>query len=165
MADKTDMVGTATGQFTSFYDTWRDPIRRALALAIGDSTLADEAIDEAMTRALTRWDKVSTYQRPEGWIYRVGLNFARDIYRKRRREILDEIDASAMWDLSDPIDFDVVDAVGRLSLKLRSVVVARFYLDWTVNDIAASLGVPEGTVKSRLSRALQRLAEDLGEER
>jgi len=166
LADKTDIAvtGFESESFALFYDAWRDPIRRALALAIGDTTLADEAIDEAMTRALVRWDQVDAYERPEGWVYRVGLNFARDIFRKRRREVLEDFDASAMWSTSEPIDIDVIDAVGRLSLKLRSVVVARFYLDWTVVDIAESLGVPEGTVKSRLSRALQRLADDLGEE-
>ena len=151
-------------EFDIFYDSWRDPIRRALALTIGDTTLADEAIDEAMTRALSRWQKIGSYERPEGWVYRVGLNFARGVYRKRRWEVLQEIDAaSVVWTRSEPSFIEVLDAVGRLSLKLRSVVVARFYLDWTMAEIAESLDVPEGTVKSRLSRALERLAEELKE--
>jgi len=71
------MVTTAQGQreFSEFYDEWRNPIRRALAIAVGDITLADEAVDEAMTRAVESWDKISGYERPEGWVYRVGLNW------------------------------------------------------------------------------------------
>lgn len=156
--------GAEPAEFSTFFDAWRDPIRRALALATGDTTLADEAIDEAMTRALTQWEKVGSYERPEGWVYRVGLNFARGVYRKRRWEVLQEIDeSSVVWTRPEPSFIEVIDAVGRLSLKLRSVVVARFYLDWTMAEIAVSLDIPEGTVKSRLSRGLKRLAEDLKE--
>jgi RNA polymerase sigma factor (sigma-70 family) len=149
-------------EFTEFYDQWRDPIRRALALAIGDITLADEAVDEAMTRAVASWDKIHMYDRPEGWVYRVGLNYSRGLFRKRRYEIVTQLDPELMpTDTAFP-DVDVIAAVGRLSSRLRPVVVARYYLDWSTAEVADALHIPEGTVKSRLSRALSRLAGDLG---
>lgn len=148
-------------EFTAFYEAWRSPIRRSLALVLGDVGLADEAVDEAMTRALTNWDKVRGYDRPEGWLYRVGLNWARGVFRKRRYELLSEIEPS-LQSVDDPLpDPDLIEAVGRLSLKLRSVVVARYYLDLSTAECAEALGVPEGTVKSRLSRALNRLGREL----
>lgn len=150
-------------EFTDFYDRCRDPIRRALALTIGDVAVADEAVDEAMTRALTSWDKVRGYERPEGWVYRVGLNWARGLFRRRRYEILSQFDTDgAATDQSFP-DLDVIAAVGRLSLRLRTVVVARYHLDWSTAEAAVALEVPEGTVKSRLSRALSRLSKELGD--
>ncbi len=149
-------------EFTEFYDQWRDPIRRALALAIGDVTLADEAVDEAMTRAVASWNKIHRYDRPEGWVYRVGLNYSRGLFRKRRYEIVTQLDPELMpTDAAFP-DVDVIAAVGRLSSRLRPVVVARYYLDWSTAEVADALHIPEGTVKSRLSRALSRLARDLG---
>jgi len=149
-------------EFTEFYDQWRDPIRRALALAIGDITLADEAVDEAMTRAVASWNKIHMYDRPEGWVYRVGLNYSRGLFRKRRYEIVTQLDPELMpTDAAFP-DVDVIAAVGRLSSRLRPVVVARYYLDWSTAEVADALHIPEGTVKSRLSRALSRLARDLG---
>ncbi len=149
-------------EFTDFYDRCRDPIRRALALTIGDVAVADEAVDEAMTRALACWDKVRGYDNPEGWVYRVGLNWARGLFRKRRYEILSQLDTDgAATDPSFP-DLDVIAAVGRLSFRLRTVVVARYYLDWSTAEAALALDVPEGTVKSRLSRALTRLSTELG---
>jgi len=49
---------TAEDDFDVFYQMWRLPIRRSLALALGDVGLAEEAVDEAMTRAVARWDTV-----------------------------------------------------------------------------------------------------------
>lgn len=154
---------TAEDEFTAFYEEWRSPIRRGLALALGDIGLADEAVDEAMTRALTHWEQVSGYERPEGWLYRVGLNWPRGIFRKRRYELLSDLEPS-LRSSDDPLpDPDLIEAVGRLSLTLRSVVVARYYLDLSTSEVAETLEIPEGTVKSRLSRALKKLARDLGD--
>jgi RNA polymerase sigma-70 factor (ECF subfamily) len=161
--DHESLVVTAEGDFGVFYQELRTPIRRALALALGDIALADEAVDEAMTRAVDRWESIRDYDRPEGWVYRVGLNWARGALRKRRYEILTNIDPdSELPDIPLP-DTDVIEAVGRLSLRLRSVVVARYYLDWSTSDVAVALDISEGTVKSRLARALSRLGKELGE--
>ncbi len=159
------MVTTAQGQreFSEFYDEWRDPIRRALAIAVGDITLADEAVDEAMTRAVESWDKISGYERPEGWVYRVGLNWSRGLFRKRRYEILTQLEPGTASTDGNVPDVDVIAAIGRLSARLRPIVVARYYLEWSTAEVADALDIPEGTVKSRLSRALSRLAKELGE--
>ena len=55
-----------------------------LGLGPGRHALADEAVDEAMTRALSSWERIREYDRPDGWLYRVGLNWARGVFRKRR---------------------------------------------------------------------------------
>jgi len=148
--------------FSAFYQQWRDPIRRALALAVGDLTLAGEAVDEAMSRALASWEKIGSYERPQGWVYRVGLNWSRGLFRKRRYEVLTCAVRDAEPRPDALPDIDVLRAVGRLSTRLRPVVVARYYLDWSVAEIAEALDIPEGTVKSRLSRALKRLGRELG---
>ncbi|MEN8115219.1 MAG: sigma factor-like helix-turn-helix DNA-binding protein [Actinomycetota bacterium] len=153
---------TTEEDFGGFYDVHRTPIKRALALALGNVALADEAVDEAMTRAVTQWDKIREYDRPEGWVYRVGLNWARGVFRKRRYEILTDIDLDTELPGVPLPDTDVIEAVGRLSMRLRSVVVARYYLDWSTADVAQALEIPEGTVKSRLARALNRLGRELG---
>ncbi|HVR78848.1 MAG TPA: sigma factor-like helix-turn-helix DNA-binding protein [Acidimicrobiia bacterium] len=155
-----DSVGVS--DFADFYEGWRDPIRRALALSTGDVAMADEAVDEAMTRAMGSWEQVGAYERPEGWVYRVGLNWARGRYRRRGYELLTSIDPERPAAF-DPPDLDVIDAVGSLSARLREVVIARYYLDWSTSDVARALQIPEGTVKSRLARALTRLAKNLGE--
>ncbi len=156
-------VGSADGDFTTFYGVHRPPLRKALALALGDLGLAEEAVDEALARAFLKWDELSQYEKPEGWVYRVGLNWARDGFRKRRYEILSEIDPDSVRSETKPVDVDLIEAVGKLSERLRSVVVARYYLDWSTLEVATALKIPEGTVKSRLSRALNQLHAELEE--
>lgn len=138
----------------------RDRLYRAVALAVGDAGLAAEAIDEAMARAYARWDRIEGYSSPEGWVYRVAINVARSALRKTRREDLWELPPEeAVAD--DHPDLELRAAIGRLPVKFRSVVVARYLLDWSTADTARALGIPEGTVKVRLKRALSRLADDL----
>jgi RNA polymerase sigma-70 factor (ECF subfamily) len=143
--------------FDGFYRSHRDRLCRALDLTIRDSDLAAEAVDEAMTRAAQRWETVGAYDSPEGWVYRVALNWATSVFRRRRPL---PWRGEGLWDtLPDP---DVSRAVAGLPVKLRTVVVARYYLDWSVSQIAEGLGIPAGTVKSRLHRALARLETELG---
>lgn len=146
--------------FGTFYQESREAMARALVLAIGDRDLGVEAADEALAKALERWDQVSDYENPEGWVYRVGLNWAKSRIRRRNFSLEGLFADSVQVDeLPDP---GLLEAVEGLSLKYRSVVVARFFLDWSIEETAAALGIPEGTVKTRQSRALERLRRRLG---
>ena len=130
--------------------------------------LADDAAQEGLLRAL---DRLATYDasRPFApWLYRIVVNVAlRDLEREargRRVEIPVALPASA----SSPGDSDDGDdlrvAVLALPFGLREIVVLRYWADLAVEDIAAVLAIPPGTVASRLSRALARLRQDLAEE-
>ena len=143
--------------FDGFYRENRDRLYRALVMTVRDRDLAAEAVDEAMARAAERWSIVGAYDSPEGWVYRVALNWSRSVFRRKRPPLAS---SEVVWDtLPDP---DVSRAVGALRLKFRQVIVARYYLDWSVPQIADRLDIPQGTVKSRLHRALHRLNKDLG---
>lgn len=147
-------------EFTTFYDQHRDRVARALSLTLGDTTLGAEAADEAMTRAYGRWSTIAMYRNPEGWVYRVGVNWGRSFLRKRRREAGDLFREGAYEQyLADP---SLDRALGGLPLDMRTVVVCRFLLDWSVEQTATALDIAPGTVKSRLSRALERLEASLG---
>jgi RNA polymerase sigma-70 factor (ECF subfamily) len=150
---------TKTTDFDVFYRSEHAPLYRALAMTLGDSDLAAEAIDEAMVRAYQRWAVVSRYDNPAGWVYRVALNWAISRLRLRRRTLPAVQAAADELRLPDPV---LAEAVKRLSTSHRAVVVLRFHLDWSLEQIAAALGVPVGTVKSRLHRALSSLRETLG---
>jgi RNA polymerase sigma-70 factor (ECF subfamily) len=137
--------------FESFYLEARTSIARALSLALGDVDLALEATDEAMARAYERWPTVARLDRPEGWVYRVAMNWALSILRRRKRSqhrLYDPSDASVA--IADP---DVHAALGELDVKHRSVIVCRHLLGWSVAETAGALKIREGTVKSRLHRA------------
>lgn len=147
--------------FESFYRLSRPKVYRAVALALGDSDLALDATDEAMARAAARWDQIGDYDNPSGWVYRVAINWARSRLRRltRERGALD-FEPGYEQKLPDP---ELIDAVVSLRLHYRAVIVARFFLDWSVPQTADALQIAEGTVKTRTHRALAKLRRILEE--
>lgn len=144
--------------FDAFYRSRRDDIARALSLTLRNASLGGEAADEAMVRALERWGSVERMANPSGWVYRVGLNWARSRLRRHRREVLGD-PPDARWLSLPTVDVDVDRALAELPTSHRAVVVLRHFLDWSLEDIAAGLRIPVGTVKSRLNRAHSKLAD------
>lgn len=147
--------------FTAFWALERDRLYRVLAVGLGDHVLAAEAIDEAMARALQRWATVSGYDDPAGWVLRVARNWATSWHRKwtHRRPTVPAEDLDRAVRDATP-DVDVHRVLADLPEATRTLLVLRHELDWPVTRIAAALDLPEGTVKSRLSRAHARLAAD-----
>jgi RNA polymerase sigma-70 factor (ECF subfamily) len=151
------------GSFEDFYRRQGPVLRRAVCLAVGEADLGTEATDEAMTRACERWAEVSAYANPGGWAYRVALNWARS--RQRRYRFRDRRSVPEEPWLPVPEDPDLAHALSKLKAEQRAVVVCRYYLDWSVDETATALGIPAGTVKSRLARALDTLKGHLEIER
>lgn len=150
---------TAPDDFTSFYRTTWPGVARGLTLVLGDRELAVDATDEAMARAYARWPKVRAYDNPGGWVYRVGLNWARSYHRRMTRQL--PVPRAETLLPPSPTEPAVQEALLSLSVKLRSVVVCRLLMDWSVHETAAALGIRPGTVQSRLHRALHALEASL----
>lgn len=142
--------------FDLFYPEARLSVAKALTMTLRDRSLAEEATDEALTRAYASWGKVSAMTNPRGWVYRVGLNWATSALRRRQRfnRLRIEQQTFILDDLPEP---ELSAAVAELPIDQRSVVVCRFFLDWSVAETAEALGIRPGTVQSRLHRALKRL--------
>jgi RNA polymerase sigma-70 factor (ECF subfamily) len=161
-------VGSGEGadQFEAFYRAQVDRVHRALAISLGDRALAREATDEAMARAYARWSTVADLENPGGWVFRVGLNWATSWWRKVRRERpLDATDGDpAVAAAPDAGGAVALAALRRLPLGQRTVVVCRVLLDMSTQETAATLGIAEGTVKSRLARGLAELRARLTDE-
>lgn len=156
--DDPGTLGDLPMPFDDFFARHHEQMVRALTLALGDVELGRDAAAEGFARALERWTTVSCYANPTGWVYRVGLNWARSRRRKFRRERTGMRLAEHAAPESRASDAQLVAALGELSIDHRTVVVGRYYLDWSEAQLAEALDVAPGTVKSRLSRALTQLA-------
>lgn len=156
---------TVEVEFEAFYRAHADPVRRALAVTLGDAAVAAEAVDEAMTRALARWRHVGRLESPAGWVYRVGLNWSISRWRRLRRESPLDLAESLVGAASpDPVATSVGTALRTLPIEQRAVVVCRTLLEFSTAETAEVLGLPTGTVKSRLARGLAVLRAAVAEE-
>jgi RNA polymerase sigma-70 factor, ECF subfamily len=144
---------------------WRHA-HRAAFLIVRDADAAEDIAQEAFLsalRALERFDRRRPF-RP--WLHRIVANRAIDHARARtlRREVgegaLGEPEAPAERSGLDP---DLAAALAALDPEQRAAVVLRYLLDYTPGEIAKMLGLPRGTVNSRLRRGLDRLAGSLEE--
>jgi RNA polymerase sigma-70 factor, ECF subfamily len=139
---------------------------RAAYLVVHDGPAAEDIAQEAFLsaiRALERFDR----RRPFGpWLHRIVVNRAIDFTRARklRHEVEEHEVAEPAIEMRAAYSDDVVAALASLSVESRAVVVMRYLLEYTPGEIARALGLPRGTVNSRLRRALDHLGEQLSED-
>lgn len=138
-----------------------------------DSELAEDATQLALVGIWRKLPRLRDPDRVDAWSYRFLVNACADEARRRHRSVtaipLDREpadgpvapDRTAIIDDRDQLE----RAFDCLSVEQRAVVVLRYHLDLTLEDMAAALGVPVGTVNSRLSRAMSKLREAIGPER
>lgn len=135
----------------------------AARLILRDPDLARDAVQDATLRAWRNLRGLRDPGRFEAWLHRLTVNACLDLARKRRGRSF-EVELTPLHDAPTP------DPTSRVADTLyvermlsavdpdqRAVVVLHFYLDLTLPETAAALGVPVGTAKSRLNRALDRL--------
>lgn len=113
---------------------------------------------EALVRAWRDLPGLRDPERFDAWLYRLTVNACLDAARHRRRRVR-EVEFTPIPDASSHLaDRDQLDrALGQLEPDLRAIVVLHYYLDLSLPETADALGVPVGTVKSRLHRALAAL--------
>jgi RNA polymerase sigma-70 factor, ECF subfamily len=144
------------------YAACYDRLVRVLTLVAGDRAEAEDVVQEAFVRLVPRWSKISTYDDPEAWVRAVAFRILSNRFRRARNAVVAARRSGELRrDQGSEISTDGVDiarALALLPLGQRQVVVMHHLLDLPVDEIAHALGVPVGTVKSRLSRARVALA-------
>ncbi|MFI5906887.1 RNA polymerase sigma factor [Dactylosporangium sp. NPDC051541] len=140
-----------------------------VALVAGSRADAEECVQEAFVRLLSRWGHVSRLESPEAWVCTVAVRLAANRRRKARnavRALLRLKVEVASARASGPGDerMDVMRALRRLPVGQRQVVVMHHLLGFGVDEVAVALNIAPGTVKSRLSRGRAGLAGLLREE-
>lgn len=145
--------------FTEFYAATSRAATAAVYAMVGDWHEAQEAVQEAYARALGRWSRVSRYDDPLAWVRTVAYRIAVSRWRKARRLVFvspRDTDFPVPGPLEDHVA--LVTGLQRLPAAQREALVLHYLVDLPIAQIAAQLGVPEGTVKARLSRGRQALA-------
>ena len=150
--------------FEQFYTaSYQRLLWELFAITGGDLAEAEDVLQEAYVRASLRWNQIRTYQAPDAWVRRVALNLASSAARNTRRR------AAALLRLAPPSgpelsteSVDLAAGLRALPMGQRQVIVLYYLVGLPVEEIAGQLGLPSGTVKSRLARGRKTLARRLG---
>jgi len=150
--------GSASDLEALFKEHW-PRAHRAAYLVVQDGAAAEDIAQEAFLSAIRNLDRFDR-RRPFGpWLHRIVVNRAIDWARARQlRGETELIDAGAA-ELAAPIDDSLLSALAALPPDHRAVIVLRHLLEYTPGEIAELLGLPRGTVNSRLRRGLDSLRE------
>lgn len=157
--------------FRALFDLHFDELYRTAFVLMKSPADADDAVQETFIRI---FQSLSTYDinRPfRPWMHRILLNVCKDVWKRRRWRILP---LEYAYDVRDQDSPDPVDellhneelrrlamAIRELSTKHRTVVVLYFLNEMRIADVAEVVGIPEGTVKSRLHHAVRSLRKRL----
>ena len=164
-------AGSVETTVTADFDEWvaaRGPGLLRLAYVLtGNRADAEDAVQDALSRALPRWEHIRSVGDPDAYVRRMVVNAHTSWWRRfRKRET--PVAETFTPGVAGPETHDERDRLWRACLSLpeaqRVAVVLRFYEQLEYAEIAALTGVAEGSVRSRVSRALAALRTSLGEE-
>jgi RNA polymerase sigma-70 factor (ECF subfamily) len=158
--------------FTELFEQYKNLVFRVALLMLDDPDEAEDALQEVFIQV---YRSLHTYDPQKGafttWLHQITVNHC--LNRKRKRWLglipLEHIPQKSLAARSRSIedrfaeDESLRRALNRLSDKLRAVVVLRYYAELSYAEIAQALGIPIGTVQSRLNQAMGTLREALKE--
>ena len=131
----------------------------------------EQAADAISNTILKAYTKIKTLKKPgyfKTWISRILINECKDILRKNKKVVYiedyyNQANEQEIDTISKEEKIDVIDAINKLDKKTKDVVILYYYNELKIEKIATILNLPEGTVKSRLNTAKNKLYDLLQE--
>lgn len=145
--------------FSALIDCHRQALYRVAKGILKSDYDAADAIQEAIIAAYNHIGSLKKDEFFKTWIIRILINECKKILRSSRQSVsIQEISEQSVSD-TYPSDSDTSNCIDRLEPDLRYVTILYYYEDFSVKEIAGILKIPQGTVKSRLLRARNKLSE------
>jgi RNA polymerase sigma-70 factor (ECF subfamily) len=155
--------------FERLYLRSRQRVLITLTGMLGNRAAAEDCTQEAFARAFKAWKSWRPEAPAEAWVHRIAINVAVSYWRRQRLREAGEIVRRLGQPASPPSPAalaersDLVRALRKVPPKQAAALVLRHFHGYTNREIAASLGIPERTVASRLAAARAQLQVVLGE--
>lgn len=150
---ETEPVAGAPAEFDATFRAHYWPMVRSLTVACGDREVAADAVQDAFTRAYTRWRRIARYDDPAGWVRHVALNRIRDHYRKSEhgRRAVDRLGSQTDHTTPGPEpEVGVVAMLAQLPRQQRTAMALFYVEQCSVREIAHAMELTEGAVKYHL---------------
>jgi RNA polymerase sigma factor (sigma-70 family) len=149
--------------FDRLYRSAYPRVYRTLAAILGDSAAAEDCTQDAFVKAFQAWSRWRPDAPAEAWVHRIAVNQAISYRRSARLRSVGELlrRLGKPKGSADPAQVatqpDLLTALRSIPPKLAAAIVLRHYHGYNNREIAASLGVSERTIGTRLSQAAERL--------
>lgn len=166
--DETGLIALSrrgnTDAFDQLVGAYQDRIYHLVYRITGNHADAQDAAQEAFVKAYTSLSGFRAQSAFSTWLHRIAVNVAVDLVRRRAKRATPVVDVAAP--AGDPladgaeraeVQLRIHRAIAALPLEQRSAVVLRDVQGCTYEEIASALGIPVGTVRSRLSRGREAL--------
>lgn len=148
-------------EFVRFFDATRKDLGALAYLYTGNASDAHDLLQETLTRAWQHWDRLSRHPNPAAWSRTVLHHLAVSRWRRRKLELAQLFSSARSTPEPEAGHIDLVRLLDNLPASQRHTLVLHDVIGLSVAEIAAELKTPEGTVRSRLSRAHAALARQL----
>jgi len=139
--------------FVTLCDLLKTKLFRTAKGILGNEALALDAVSETVFRAFKGIKRLREPKYAETWFVRILLNAAKDLYRRQKYEIVTEKVPEGLY-YDNHSEFEFSQMIKSLQSELREIISLKYYSGYKLNEISEILNIPEGTVKSRLNRAL-----------
>ncbi len=130
-----------------------------LGRLLGDRESAEDLAAESLARALVRWNKLEHADFRDAWLTRVAVNLGLDQLRRRPPPLLSPAESHSESEVVD-LRLALRQALGRLPRRQREALALRYLVGLSPDEVASTLDVSLGTVKTHLRRGLQSLRSD-----
>jgi RNA polymerase sigma-70 factor (sigma-E family) len=163
------MTDRARADFPEFVRARSSALQRAAYLMVGDVALAQDLVQEALTKTYVAWPRLRDVANAEAYTRRAITTTAISWFRRKswnNERTTDRLPEGGAGDHADDVATSTAlwDALQALPPRQRVAVVLRFYDDLSEVQTAAAMGCAVGTVKSQVSAALTKLRARLGDD-
>lgn len=153
--------------FELLFERYRGRLFGFLYRRCGDGSVAEDLLQQTWLRVVRSRDRFDPRRRFSTWLFQIANNLCRDrgrrleVERRGKQKMREEMLANAPVARTAPVDsrLDMAARLALLSDRLREVVVLRYFEDHSEREIAKIVGIPPGTVKSRLHQAIRVMRE------
>ncbi|MCD6020373.1 MAG: polymerase, sigma-24 subunit, subfamily [Actinomycetia bacterium] len=153
-----DPSAVGVRDFDAFFDEEYTPLLRLMFGMTGDLVEAEELAQEAMTRALERWERVRDMLSPAGYVYRTAVNLNRSRLRRLARPLRWSRESERSSDAEPEVIVSVIGALMTLSRGQREAILLVEWLGLDAREAGQILGISPSSVRSRVHRAKTSLA-------
>ena len=163
------MAGDVTSEFQEFWTLTAQKLRAYMFCSCENWSDVDDMVQDCYLRALRGWEQFDGKASRQAWLYGIARRTCVDWFRRRKRDgsavRIESVDEPAQVESAEPVVENVEkvwDAVKSLNPEQSQVIHLRFAAGLSYAQIAQTLGVPVGTVRSRLHRGLEGIRERVG---